>query len=85
VSDRAGVTRANARDMLDAMVEIVEAELAQHGRVRLFALGVLEAVERRARIGHDPRTLAKVQIAARRIVRFAPGKRLRDVVASRGK
>lgn len=82
ISDKTGISKVQAKAMLDAYVEVVTEDLKEHGRVRLYAMGVLEAVQRRARVGLNVVTREKVAIAARRVVRFRAGKTLRELMGN---
>jgi nucleoid DNA-binding protein len=49
--------------------------------VQVHGLGVFEVVQRAAKVGHNPRTGQRVDIPARRAVRFKPARSLRGAVA----
>ncbi|UIF90884.1 HU family DNA-binding protein [Cupriavidus sp. UYPR2.512] len=80
IAERTGVTKTVAKRMLTAYVDVAEEEIANNGQVRLYAMGVLEVVERKPRVGHNPKTMERIEIAARKVVKFSPGKRVREFV-----
>lgn len=81
VSGIVGFTKADVRAVLDAVVTVVEDELAEQGECRLYGLGKLECVQRNARHGLNHTTGQLVRIPPRVVVRLKPSKALRDLVA----
>jgi integration host factor subunit beta len=57
--------------------------LAQGGRVELRGFGAFSVREREARVGRNPRTGEAVEVEAKRVPFFKPGKELRDRVDGR--
>ena len=56
--------------------EIAEA-LAEGNRVELRGFGAFSVRERKPRVGRNPRTGEKVEVRAKRVPFFRPGKELR--------
>ena len=61
---------------LDDMIQ----ELAQGRRIEFREFGVFEVRERAARMAQNPRTLEKVSVPAKRVVKFKPGRMMRERV-----
>lgn len=81
ISDGAGVTRKQAADALDSFFAGV-AETLKKGKSALFVgFGSFRVVKRAARKGRNPRTGGTMEIPAKKVVRFAPGKKLKDIVS----
>ncbi|MEU0722902.1 HU family DNA-binding protein [Streptomyces sp. NPDC006140] len=83
VADKAGrhLTPTEAVEtVLDVMVRAVVAG----DPVSVTGFGSLVPHYRPARTAHNPQNGAKVQVAARRVVKFRPGARFQDLVAGRG-
>lgn len=80
VSKEAGITHAEASTALDAFVTAVQKALKKDDRVSLVGFGSWEVRKRAARNGVNPQTGEKIKIAARKVVKFNPGKELRDLV-----
>lgn len=49
-------------------------------KVTLVGFGTFKVMERKARRGKNPRTGEEIQIRARKVARFRPGKSLREAV-----
>jgi DNA-binding protein HU-beta len=72
LADRAGVKRAEAGAVLDALTGLISAASGGVGRIRVPGLGSFEVTQRAARRGVNPRTLTPIDIPARRKVLFKP-------------
>ncbi len=75
-----GLTKRQAGDALDAMLEAVADSLKNGEPVLLTGFGKFEVRTRAARTGINPKTLAKIQLPATKVPAFKPGKALKAVV-----
>jgi DNA-binding protein HU-beta len=75
------IERAKVRQVVEAFVETVTKELKRKGRVQITGFGTFSISKRAKRTGVNPKTGDKIQIAARNVPRFTPGKSLKDTVA----
>ena len=80
VAEKAGLTKADAATAVDAVFEAVQAELKSGGDIRLAGFGSFTVSRREASTGRNPSTGAAVQIPARNVPKFTPGKGLKDAV-----
>jgi DNA-binding protein HU-beta len=67
------LTNIQACRALDAFLDGVQSSLIQGDRVTLVGFGTFATSQRKARLVRDPRTGGTMEIAARRVARFAPG------------
>ncbi|NNU79133.1 HU family DNA-binding protein [Halovulum dunhuangense] len=74
-SDKASVNR-----MLDALSEVVSAEMAAGGAVTLPGLGKFACRERPARMVRNPATGEQMQKPADRVAKVTIAKALKDVI-----
>ena len=81
VADRAGLTKAEAGKAVRAVLESIQAALKAGDKVAVTGFGSFEVVERAAREGRNPQTGKTITIDAAKVVRFKPGKGLKDAVA----
>lgn len=72
VAAKAGLNKTDARKALDAVLESIEQALANDDKVQLIGFGTFSVVEKEARTGINPRTKEKIEIAARKVVKFKP-------------
>jgi DNA-binding protein HU-beta len=76
MAEKAGLTKVDAGKALNAYVEAVKEQLAKGEKVTLVGFGTFGVSERPARTGHNPRTGAKIKIAAKKTPKFKAGKGL---------
>ena len=80
IAEKANLTKANAERALNAFLETVEATLVKEGKLTLTGFGTFNVDKRKARVGRNPRTGAEIKIPATKVVKFRPGKVLKDAV-----
>lgn len=81
IADQAGVTKVVAKEVIQAFLDAIIDELAAGNRLEFREFGVFESKERAARRAQNPRTLEKVQVPAKRIVKFKVGRMMRKKVS----
>lgn len=64
--------------VVDIFFEEITQRLAEGGRVELRGFGTFSTRERDARVGRNPRTGEKVDVPAKRVPYFKPGKEMRE-------
>ena len=75
-----GLTKRQAGDALDAVLEAISGSLKNGEAVLLTGFGKFEVRTRAARTGINPKTLAKIKLPATKVPAFKAGKALRAVV-----
>lgn len=80
IADSAGITKAQAADALNAVVDGVQASLKKGDKVSLVGFGTFSVSKRAARKGRNPSTGKEIKIAAKNLVKFKAGKELSDSV-----
>ncbi len=77
----AGISKVAAATALNSFMEGVTKSLKKKdGKVTLVGFGTFSKVRRKARKGRNPQTGQPIKIKATNIVKFRPGKKLRDAV-----
>jgi DNA-binding protein HU-beta len=76
----ARLTRAQAARALDAFLEGIQSTLASGNRVTISGFGTFGVSHRKARQVRNPRNGHAMEIAAKRVPRFAPGPELRTAI-----
>ena len=64
--------------VVDVFFEEITQRLAEGGRVELRGFGTFSTRERDARTGRNPRTGDSVEVPAKRVPYFKPGKEMRE-------
>jgi nucleoid DNA-binding protein len=81
IADKNGLNPVLVKDIIQAVLDEMVEQLGQKNRIEFRDFAVFDIRVRPARIGHNPRTLAKVNVPARAVVEFKMGKKMRDAVA----
>ena len=77
----AGITRTAAAAALNSFMEgIGKALKKKDGKVTLVGFGTFLKTKRKARKGRNPRTGEAIKIKASSIIKFRPGKKLKEGV-----
>jgi DNA-binding protein HU-beta len=77
----AGISKAAANKALNSFIACVKKALKKkNGKMTLVGFGTFAKVRRKARQGVNPATGQKIKIKARNVVRFKPGKGLKDAI-----
>ena len=80
VADRAGLSKKDASDAVDAMLETIESALKRGSDVVFSGFGKFSVSDRGPREGRNPATGEKIQIAASKAPKFTAAKALKDAV-----
>lgn len=80
IAESAKLTKAQAGDALNAVLESIEGALKEGDKVTLIGFGTFSVSQREARSGRNPQTGATINISAKNVVKFKPGKELSDSV-----
>lgn len=80
ISASAELSKADAKKALDATIEAITNALKEGDKVALLGFGTFAVTERPARTGINPTTKEKIEIAAKKVVKFKAGTELADVV-----
>ncbi len=80
ISDQTGQTKVVVKDILQKFLDEIIDELAHGNRLEFREFGVFEVRERAARVAQNPRTLEKVVVPSKRVVKFKVGRTMREKV-----
>jgi integration host factor subunit beta len=81
ISHESGQTKAVVRDVIQSFLDEIVRELGRGNRVEFRAFGVFDVKERAARKAQNPRTLEKLEVPSKWVVKFKVGRRMRERVA----
>ena len=80
IAESAGISKADAKKALEATVDTIKQALIAGDKIQLIGFGTFAVSERPAREGINPATKEKIQIAAKKVVKFKPGAELNDAI-----
>ena len=73
IAAEAGVSKAEAKKALDAVISNISNALAAGDKVALVGFGTFSVSERGAREGINPATKQKISIPAKKVAKFKAG------------
>src|SRR3982074_126240 len=80
VADRAGLSKKDAGDAVDAVLETIEGTLKRGSEVVFSGFGKFSVANGGAREGRNPATGERIHIAASRVPKFTAGAGLKKAV-----
>ena len=80
VAEKAGLSKKDAGDAVDAVLATIESTLKSGGDVVFSGFGKFSVSARAAREGRNPATGATIQIAASNVPKFSAGAALKKAV-----
>ncbi len=80
IAKDARISKTAASKALDSLVDGITKSLKKGDRVALVGFGTFTVSKRKARVGRNPQTGEQIEIKARKVARFRPGKDLASSV-----
>jgi DNA-binding protein HU-beta len=80
IAEKSGLTKADSERALNACLSSVEDILVREGKLTLTGFGTFSVDTRKERKGRNPQTGSVITIPAAKVVKFRPGKLLREAV-----
>lgn len=80
ISEEIGLTQLKTKEIVQKTFDAIVDTLVRDGRIELRNFGVFEVKKRAARKARNPRTGERVDVAAKYVVTFKPGKEMEERV-----
>lgn len=80
VAETANLSKAEATEAVNAVLNGITDTLKDGGKTTIVGFGTFSTTDRPARTGRNPKTGEAIQIAAKTVVKFKPGKELSTAV-----
>jgi len=80
VASQTGLAKRTSGKAVDAVVSAISDCLAKGEKVTLVGFGTLRVTKRKARVGRNPQTGESINIPAKKVPKFVPGKNLKNKV-----
>ena len=80
VATKCGCSKKQTEECMEAVLDTITKTLQKGDKVVLTGFGAFVISHRKARAGVNPKTGAKIQIAAMKAPKFRAGKSLKDAV-----
>lgn len=76
IAEKAGLSKVDAKNALDATIEVISEAMVQNDKVALIGFGTFSVSEKAERTGINPATKEKITIPAKKVVKFKAGAEL---------
>jgi integration host factor subunit beta len=80
ISERVDETQLKTKEIVQLTFDLIIETLAKEGRIELRNFGVFEVRRRKARRARNPRTNQPVEVGAKNVVTFQPGKEMEELI-----
>ena len=80
IAEKTGQTKKDTEVVITAVFDTLSEAMVAGEKVQLVGFGSFEVKPRKPRIGRNPKTKEKIDIAASKAPVFKPGKALKDAV-----
>ena len=80
VSGKTGLTKKVTQNVIDTVIEAIGDTLSRGEKVTLVGFGTFQVASRKARRGVNPRTRESINIPAKKVSKFVPGKILKEKI-----
>lgn len=80
IAEKAKMSKKDAAQALDALIETVTESLSQGDEIRLQGFGTFKVNERAARTGRNPATKETIEIPATKVPVFRAGKEFKEKI-----
>jgi DNA-binding protein HU-beta len=75
------IIKSNAIKVIDTLVTVIGDVLKKRdGKVTLVGFGTFKVIEKKAKVGRNPKTGAKINIPKKKVPKFVAGKELKTLV-----
>ena len=82
IAERTQAKRVTVKCIVQAFLDEIIGELCQNNRLEFRDFGVFETRTRAARVAQNPKTLERVEVPAKRTVKFKMGRLMRENLSS---
>ena len=80
IAAEAKIKKADAEKAINSFIKAISKTLKSKGRHALAGFGTFQVTARKAREGRNPQTGKPIKIPATKVVKFKPGKQLKESV-----
>ena len=80
VAEKTNSTKLQSEMILDATLDAIQKALSKGDEVKLVGFGTFSCLNRKSRMGRNPKTGQTVKIPGAKVPRFKPGKDFKDKV-----
>jgi nucleoid DNA-binding protein len=80
IAVKTSLMKKNVETVVNSFIDVTSESLKAGDKLTMVGFGTFKVAERKARTGVNPKTGAKIKIAATKVPKFVPGKELKAKV-----
>jgi DNA-binding protein HU-beta len=80
ISERTKTTKSQSEIILDATLEVIRKAVSKGEEVKLVGFGTFSTLDRKSRLGRNPKTGETVKIPRAKVPRFRAGKDFKELL-----
>ena len=80
IYQKSGFSKNISSFILDDFFKYLEIELIKSKNVKLSSFGTFRVVNKKERIGRNPKTKIEAKISARKIIKFTPSEKFKKIL-----
>ena len=75
-----GLSKNISSRIIDDFFELFSTELINKERIKIHSFGTFQVVNKKERVGRNPKTKIEAKITARKIVKFKPSQKIKEKI-----
>ncbi len=83
LADKADLSKKDARDVVDSALDLIVQQVKKNNKVTLTGFGTFEARKQKATQRINPQTGRKMNVPAKNVPKFRPGKQFKESLAKK--
>ena len=84
IAGKTGITQSRIKPIVQEFLHEIVTELGKNNRLEFRDFGVFEVKRQSARAAHNPKTLERIEVPAKRKVKFKMGRIMKEGMKAKG-
>lgn len=80
LAKKLNLSKTQSESFLDATLDVIQKTVSKGDEVKLVGFGTFSCLNKKARVGRNPKTGQSVDIPGTKVPRFKPGKDFKELV-----
>ncbi len=80
IAEKMDITHKESTEAVNLILEAITNSLSKGESIKIRGFGVFNVKEKKEKIARNPKTGEKVHVPAKKVVKFKPGKELKEIV-----
>ena len=80
INQTIGFSKSTSSNIIDDFFEILIKEIIENNEVKITSFGTFQVINKKERIGRNPKTKVETKITSRKVVRFRPSLFIKDKI-----